>query len=273
MKQLILAGRLVFGAWMLANGASHFFSVWPMATGHEPLAIQLMTALMHSRLLDVAMAIQLVAGALILSGYFVPVALCAVMPISTCALYWSVILDHQLLGAVLALAAFALNGLLMLAYIDYYRGALQRSALALGESGRTSFDTLFVNPQGRTSRGQFVAALITLLTVVAFYAFLVTGRTAQWCLLVVLFPAIILHARRLHDMGRTAWLLLAPGGLTVAAFAIWLRIVSLGAQLDAAVPLAAFAVFVVFALWGCIGRGQAEVNRFGAPVAASGAGA
>lgn len=269
MKQLVLVGRLVFGAWMLANGANHyFFSLWPMPTGHEPLAIQLMSALVHSRLFDVAMAIQLVTGALILTGFFVPVALCVVMPISTCALYWSVILDHQPLGAVLALAAFALNGLLMLAYVEYYRGALQRHALALGESGRMSFDSLFVNPNGRASRGQFAAALITLLTVVAFYAFLVTGRTAQWCLLVLLFPAVILHARRLHDMGHTAWLLLAPGVLAVVAFAIWLRIVSLGAQFDAAVPLTALAVSAAFALWGCIGRGQAEGNRFGAPGAA-----
>ncbi len=269
MKQLVLVARLVFGAWMLANGASHFFfSLWPMPTGHESLAIQLMNALVDSRLLDVAMTIQLIAGALILTGLFVPVALCVVMPISTCALYWSVILDHQPLGAILALAAFALNGLLMLAYVEYYRGALQRHALALGESGRMSFDSLFVSLDGRTSRGQFVPALITLLAVMAFYAFLVTGRNAEWILVALLYPAIVLHARRLHDMGHTAWLLLVPGVLTVPAFAIWLGIVSLGAPLDTAVPVAALAVSAGFALWGCIGRGQAEANDFGAPVAA-----
>ncbi len=138
MKQLVLVGRLVFGAWMLANGADHFFfSLWPMPIGHEPLAVQLMAALVHSRLFDVAMAIELVTGALILAGFFVPLALCVVMPVSTCALYWAVILDHQPLGSVLALAAFALNGLLMLAYIDYYKGyggPLQRRALAIGEA-------------------------------------------------------------------------------------------------------------------------------------------
>jgi hypothetical protein len=135
MKRLVLVGRLIFGAWMLANGANHFyFSLWPMPTGHEPLAVQLMSAFVHSRLFDVAMAIELVAGALILTGFFVPVALCVVMPVSTCALYWSAILDHQPLGAALALVAFALNGVLMLAYIDYYRGALQRYAPTLGEA-------------------------------------------------------------------------------------------------------------------------------------------
>ena len=271
MKQLILPARLLFGAWMLANGINHFFfSLWPEPIGHEPLAIQLMNALVHSRLFDVAMAIELVGGALILTGFFVPVALCVVMPVSTCALFWSAILDHQPLGAVLALAAFALNGLLMLAYVDYYRGALQRQAWPFGESSgdRTSFfDSLFVSSKGRASRGQFVPALITLLAVVAFYAYLVGGRTGQWSLAVLLFPAIILHARRLHDMGHTAWLLLAPAVLMIAAFAIWLHLFSLGAQLDAAVPLIALAVSAAFALWGCIGKSQGEANRFGAPVA------
>jgi hypothetical protein len=134
VRALVLAGRLVFGAWMLANGLGFFLSLWPMPTGHEPLAIQLMDAFVHSKMFNVAMAIELVAGGLILTGLFVPVALCVVMPVSTCALYWSLVLDHDPLGAVLALLAFALNGLLMFAYIDYYRGALQRRALTLGEA-------------------------------------------------------------------------------------------------------------------------------------------
>ena len=135
MKQLILVMRLIFGAWMLANGANHFWlSFVPEPIGHEPLAVQLMAALVHSRLMDVAMLIQLAAGALIFTGFLVPVALCVVAPISTCAVFWSVVLEHQPLGAVLALAAFALNGLLMLAYVDYYKGVLQRSALSLGEA-------------------------------------------------------------------------------------------------------------------------------------------
>jgi putative oxidoreductase len=135
MKQLVTAGRLLLGAWMLANGLNHFFlALWPMPVGHEGLSQQLMSAFVHSGLLDVAMAIELVTGALILAGLFVPLALCVLMPVSTCALYWSALLDHRPLGAALALAAFALNGLLMLAYVDYYRGALQRRAPTLGEA-------------------------------------------------------------------------------------------------------------------------------------------
>ena len=38
MNGLVLAGRLVFGAWMLANGANHFLGLWPAPEGPEPPA-------------------------------------------------------------------------------------------------------------------------------------------------------------------------------------------------------------------------------------------
>jgi hypothetical protein len=64
-------------------------------------------------------------------------------------------------------------------------------------------------------------------------------------------------------MGHNGWLLLAPAVLTITAMAIWARLVTLGAQLDLALPLSALVVFVAFALWGCIGKSQAESNSFG----------
>lgn len=271
MKSLVLAGRLILGAWMLANGINHFFfPLWSIPTGNEPLAIQLMDAFVHSGLFNVAMAIQLVSGALILAGILVPLALCVLMPVSTCALYWALMLDNQPLGALLAVAVFALNGLLMLAYVGHYKGALQRHAVTLGEvpGGRMVYERLYVYPNGRTSRGEFVAALLTLLAAFAFYAFLVKGRTAQWCMIVLLLPAIILHARRLHDMGRTAWLLVVPATLAVAAYAVRLGAGSPDARVAAAVPMVALVVCAGFALWGCIGSGQTQANRFGAPTAA-----
>jgi uncharacterized membrane protein YhaH (DUF805 family)/uncharacterized membrane protein YphA (DoxX/SURF4 family) len=270
MKQLALVARLIFGAWMLVNGANHFFfSFWPMPTGQEPLSMELMSALVSSQLLDVCMLIELVTGALILLGYFVPAALCTVMAVSTCALFWA-ILDHQALSLTLGFVAFALNGFLMLAYLPYYKGALERAPLTLGESDRrTSWNTLFVQPNGRTSRGHFLAALIPLGLAVLWYAYKgPTVDVAPWGVLVLLYPAVVLHVRRLHDMGLTGWLTIFPAVLTVVAMFIWANRISLGAQLDVAVPVAALVVFVGFALWGCIARGQAETNTFGAPVVA-----
>jgi uncharacterized membrane protein YhaH (DUF805 family)/uncharacterized membrane protein YphA (DoxX/SURF4 family) len=270
LKQLALAARLIFGAWMLVNGVNHFFfSFWLIPTGQEPLSTELMSALVSSQLLDVCMLIELVTGALILLGYFVPAALCVAMAVSTCALYWA-FLDHQLLSLVLGVVAFALNGLLMLAYLPYYKGALQRAPLTLGElDHRTSWNTLFVQPNGRTSRGHFLSALLPLALAVLWYAYKGPAIDyASWGVLVLLYPTVVLHVRRLHDMGRTGWLILFPAVLTVVAMGIWAHRISLGAQLDVAVPLVALVVFVGFALWGCIARGQTETNTFGPPVAA-----
>jgi len=46
------------------------------------------------------------------------------------------------------------------------------------------------------------------------------------------------------------------------------RAKEIGTQLDGVVPLIALLVFLGFALWGCLARGQSETNSFGPPVAA-----
>jgi uncharacterized membrane protein YphA (DoxX/SURF4 family) len=133
-KQLVLGGRVILGVWMIANGLNYFFlSLWSVPGSQEPLAHQLITALINSQLLAVAMAIQLMAGVLILAGLMAHFALAALMPVSTCAVYWAVMLDHQPVNMLMALVVFALNGLLMLAYLPFYKGVLQRHALAFGE--------------------------------------------------------------------------------------------------------------------------------------------
>lgn len=253
---LVLAGRVILGAWMLVNGANYFLlHLWAMPAGHEPLALQLMAAFEHSGLLTVAMVIQSVAGVLLLAGLFVPAALCVLMPVSTCALYWSLVLEHRPLVALLALLVFALNGLLMLACLDRYRGVLERHATTLGEStGSNVFDALFASPAGRTSRSQFVPALVTLLLAVAFYAYFVRNRTGTFCLLVLLYPALVLLARRLRDMQRTPGLLAVPGVLMVGTFAIWLKYLDPGESMATVLPATALAVLAGFALWGSIGR-------------------
>jgi hypothetical protein len=68
-------------------------------------------------------------------------------------------------------------------------------------------------------------------------------------------------------MGRSGWWMAVPAALTVVAMLIWANRLSFGAQFDAAVPLVALVVFVGFALWGCLGRGQAEINALTAPAA------
>jgi len=83
------------------------------------------------------MGIELVTGALILVSVFVPAALCVVMPLTVCAAFWA-LLDRTPLNLLLALAALALNAWLMFAYLDYYKGVLQRHALSIGELPQAS---------------------------------------------------------------------------------------------------------------------------------------
>jgi uncharacterized membrane protein YphA (DoxX/SURF4 family) len=253
-RSLVLGGRLLFGAWMLANGLNHFvFPLWTVPAGHTTAATQLMAAFAHSGLFSVAMLIELLGGALLILGVFTPAALALIMPVSTCALYWSVVLDRDPLLALLSIAAFALNGLLMLGHLRHYAGALEKHALTLGESrGEPTFGSVYADAGARIARGPYIAALITLLVAVGFYAHLVTGRTALYCNLVLLIPGVLLLNGRLRDMGRSASLLILPASLLLGAFGIWLKLVEPVGWLGHYVPGAALAVTTASALWACV---------------------
>jgi len=122
-----------------------------------------------------------------------------------------------------------------------------------------NYDTLFVSPAGRTPRGQYVGALITLLAAFAFYYFLVPGRNSQWVQLVLLYPAVVLHARRLHDMGRAAWPVLVPAALIVAM--AWLYLFVPEAEVKGVVAAAAVIVSAGVIVWGLVGKSQADASR------------
>jgi uncharacterized membrane protein YhaH (DUF805 family) len=126
-----------------------------------------------------------------------------------------------------------------------------------------NYDTLFVSWAGRTARNPYIGALITLLVSLGFYYFLVPGRNSQWVQIVFLYPAIVLLARRLHDMGRAAWPLIVPAALVVVMAYLYLYVPMSEAKVS--VKWAAIVVFAAFMVWGLIGKSQAEPNRFGAP--------
>ena len=129
----------------------------------------------------------------------------------------------------------------------------------------STFETLYAYPTGRTSRADFLRGLLPLLAAAAFYALLVkVGRNGEWVMVMFLFPGSVLLARRLHDLGQTAWLLLAPGALAVAA--IWMHMANkTNPPLEPAVALAAAIVIAGFFVWGLAANGQADANRYGPP--------
>jgi uncharacterized membrane protein YhaH (DUF805 family) len=121
-----------------------------------------------------------------------------------------------------------------------------------------NYEALFVDPRGRTARGAYAGALTALLAALLFYYMLVFGPSGRIGMLVMLYPALVLHARRLRDMGRPVWLLVVPVALLIAAF--WLR--SAGSGADAtflSVRLAALAVSSAFAVWCLVGKARADV--------------
>jgi uncharacterized membrane protein YhaH (DUF805 family) len=119
-----------------------------------------------------------------------------------------------------------------------------------------NYDALYVSPFGRTTRSQFLPALIVLVAVVAFFGFLVRGRTATFCMLVLMYPGLVLHARRLHDMGRAAWPLLLPALPMLGTFAVWFDYTSFGPRTDALLPWVALGTGAITALLCAVGRSR-----------------
>ena len=130
-----------------------------------------------------------------------------------------------------------------------------------------TFESLYADATGRTGRNAYIGALITLLAAYAFYYFLVhAGRNGEWVRVVFLFPAFVLLARRLHDMGRSAWLLAAPGA-PILAF-VYLHLFSPGTAYEAPLGWIGLLLGAAVAIWGLVGKSDDGVNRYGAAVAA-----
>jgi hypothetical protein len=268
-KQLVRAARLILGAGLVIYAANTLFlNLWPAPSGTQPLAEQLMTSLTNSRLLHVAMTVQLVAGVLLLANIFVPLALCAQMMITANAVFWSLFLEQSPLAVVLAVVLLALNGLLMIAYLPWYKGILARDSHAAGEEpGPANYDALFVNNVGTTAKRHYVPAMVLVLAVIAFYAYFVPGRSGAFSMLVLLYPLFTVLIRRLRDMGQHPWLLFVPVMFMLLAFDIRLGYFSLsksvagggfGESADGLLTWFALIVTAGFVLWGAAGRGKIQ---------------
>lgn len=116
-----------------------------------------------------------------------------------------------------------------------------------------NYDTLYVNPNGSTPRRHYIPAMITVLAVIAFYARLVPSLLAIFVIFTLLYPAFVLLARRVRDMGYPVWLVLAPLALMLATFANQMGYVGMSDTLASTTQWLAYAVFAAAILWGCVG--------------------
>jgi uncharacterized membrane protein YhaH (DUF805 family) len=129
-----------------------------------------------------------------------------------------------------------------------------------------NYQNLFADPRGRTSARHFVTGLLLVLLAAAFYYKFSPGLNGQWVIFTLLFPAFVLFARRLHDMGQTAWLTVAPGGIVGAAMLPG-NVANRG-TLEGPLTVVAAVVFVAFSVWCVVGKGEAGANKYGEAILA-----
>lgn len=208
MTRLLDALRVLLGAVMVITATQYFmpFLLWfaPTATWEDPMSLRLMGVFDQSGLLAVAKFIHIAAGALLLVNRAVPFALAALMPVNLCGTFIALFIEGDPLIAVLAVSTIALNALLMLAYLPYYRGVLEGGELADGEGpepGR-NYESLFVNPLSDAPAAAYPAAALVLAAGFAFYWFVVPFSNGTTGLVTLAVPAVLLAAGWVRALSR-----------------------------------------------------------------------
>ena len=208
MTRWLEALRLLLGTTMVVTAVQYFLPFLlpflPAAEWNDAMAQRLMTAFDRSGLLAVAKFIHLAAGALLLANRAVPFALAALMPVNVCGLFIALFIEGAPALAVLAVLTAALNALLMLAYLPYYRGVLEGGQLADGEGpddGR-NFESLFVNPLSGAPTGAYLGGGLVLAAALAFYWFVVPFSNGTTGLVTLAVPVLAFAAGLMRSLTR-----------------------------------------------------------------------
>jgi hypothetical protein len=200
MTRLLDALRVLFGAALVLTALHYFLPsllpFMPSYTWQDPMSVRLMTQFDKSGLLAVAKFIHLVAGALLLVNRGVPFALAALMPVNVCGTFISLFVEGTPTLGLLAVVTIAVNALLMLAYLPWYRGVLEHGQLADGEGPEDgqNYVSLYVNPFSNAPASAYIGAALVLAAAIAFYWFVVLGLNSTTGLVVLAIPAVLLGA-------------------------------------------------------------------------------
>lgn len=196
--------RILLGVVMVVTALDWFMpflmGFMPDREWSDPMAARLVGVFTSSGLLAVAKFIQLAGGAALILNRAAPFALAAMMPVNVCGAYIAVMLEGDALLAVLALALLALNGLLMLAFLPYYRGVLQSGrdggGLADGESAEEGnyYNSLFANPAAGAPAKAYIAGFAVWAAAMWFFWYVVPFANGNMGMIVLAYPALILVA-------------------------------------------------------------------------------
>jgi uncharacterized membrane protein YphA (DoxX/SURF4 family) len=134
MRLAVTAARVLLGVVFLVFGLNYFLGFIPQPPP-GPAAGALLGAFVESGYLMTFIKVtEIVAGALLLAGRWVPLALVALVPITLNVFLFNLLLDPAVPGVVLGTAVLGLNAFLAWAYRAYYAPLKEaRATPAVGE--------------------------------------------------------------------------------------------------------------------------------------------
>ena len=143
---------------------------------------------------------------------------------------------------------------------------------------------LFLNANGRIGQKDFWIGFLILFVVSFVVHFIPVLGQILW--LVLIYPTVCLYSKRLHDFGKSGWLVLVPYAVLFLALVIAVMFVGTavlmggasnldtgaaaagavgGLMLAGLVGLAALLVCLGFLLWVGLSKGDPGPNRYGSP--------
>ncbi len=128
MKVAVLIARILLGLMFTVFGLNGFLHFIHQPPPSNPLAIQFFTAVGASGFANVFFAFQLLAGLLLLSGFFVPFALIILAAEIVNILAYHITMDPG--GVAPGLLALVLWGIVFAGYRKSFAGALAAKPVA-----------------------------------------------------------------------------------------------------------------------------------------------
>ncbi|MGE0113320.1 MAG: DoxX family protein [Steroidobacteraceae bacterium] len=121
VKLVLTVMRLYLGAWMIINGLNHWLPIFPQPLGSFPQSNALLVVLIESGLFSLVKAIEVVGGVFLVLGWFVPLALVMLLPVSIVVFYNDAILKQRWNRIFyMGTGCMYSNLILMAWYVRYY---------------------------------------------------------------------------------------------------------------------------------------------------------
>jgi uncharacterized membrane protein YphA (DoxX/SURF4 family) len=126
MQHIVTGARVLLGLIFFVFGLNGFLQFMPTPEMNEAASSFMGALLATGYLMMVEKAVEVVAGLMLLTGKFVPLALVLLAPLSVNILLFHLFLDMG--GLPIAIVVVLLNVFLAWAYRDSYRGVLRANA-------------------------------------------------------------------------------------------------------------------------------------------------